>query len=120
MVEPALPEIQFIALPPSVLLHGRHGGRLVVIGADVHTLDTQALLPRKEFHSREVLLFLFRGLPDGPAEDLFRYKLRQADEGDPPEIRLAGLVHALDILLPPQSLQGRHHIVKVALQLVLT
>lgn len=60
----------------------------------------------------------FRGLPDGPVKDLFCHKLRQADEGEPPEIRLAGVVYALGILLPPQTLQGRHHIVKVALQLV--
>ena len=101
MVEPALAEIQPIALFHGIRLHGGHGGWFIVVGADVHTLDAQVLLPGEELYLGEIPLLFLRGLPDGPAEGLFRHKLRQADEGDPPEIRLAGIVHALGILLPP-------------------
>ena len=51
-------------------------------------------------------------------ERLFRHELRQADEADPLKIGFAGVVHAVHALLPPQAFQRRHHIVKVALQLV--
>ena len=115
-MEPTCPKIRLVTLGLGVFRHRGHGGGLVVVGADVHALDAQPFLPRKELYLGEVLLFLFRSFSDGPVKDLFRHKLWQADEGDPLEIFLTGIVHPMNALLPPQAFQRRHHIVKVALQ----
>ena len=84
----------------------------------MHTLDAQTLLPREEFHLGKIPLFLFRRFPDGPVKDRLGHKLRQADKGDPPKVRLAGIVHPVDALLPPKTLQGRHHILEITLRRV--
>ena len=100
-------------------LHGPDGLPLPVVGPQVHALDAQPVLIGEKLHSGAVQpLFLLR-LPDGPVERLPGDKLGQADHGDPMEPLLVGKVDGSAPFHPPQALQGRHHIVKVALQLML-
>jgi hypothetical protein len=57
MVLSGLREVIYTAVFPRELIHGRNGGRLVVIGADVHRLHAEALIDGQKFHLGKVLLF---------------------------------------------------------------
>ena len=71
------------------------------------------------FHTYSVdicLRVLFMKLLTCPCEHILCYIFRKAEHGCPQEILLTGIIHSLDSLHFPQSLQRRHHIIVIALQ----
>ena len=119
MVAAVFALVQDIPLFLRTALHGPDGLPLPVVGTQVHALDAQPVLIGEELHSGAVQPLLPFRLLDGPVERLPGDKLGQADHGDPVEPLLVGKVDGSAPLHPPQALQGRHHIVNVALQLML-
>ena len=86
----------------------------------MHALHAKPLVVGKNFYLREILFFLCRGLPDCPIKISLCHKIRQSDDGNPVEIGLAGIVNAFYSVLPPESFQGRYHIIKVSVDLMVT
>lgn len=93
VMEPVHSEILRIAPGFGAFFHGGHSGGLIVIGADMHALDAQPLLPGEKLHLGEVPLLFLSSFPDGPVENIMGHKLRQANERDPLKIPLAGIVY---------------------------
>ena len=84
----------------------------------MHTLNTQSFIIRIELNFRKILFLLCRSFSDSPVEIIFRHKIRQTDDGDPPERILPGIINADHVILPPEPLQRRHHIIKISLDLM--
>ena len=108
---PGVAEIDFMVAAAAVqvkraaVFHGKpaqrgNGGGLVVIGAQVHTLHTEALLRGKVFYSRKILFLFLRRLVYGPVKHLRCDKVRQAEHGHPFKIFLARIINAANAHRP--------------------
>ena len=60
VMEPALPKIRLPTVGPGILLHDGHGGGFLLIGAYVHALDAEPLLPAEKLHPGKIPPLLFR------------------------------------------------------------
>ena len=101
VVKARLREVHRIALLCRKGIHPGQRLRLVVVRAEVHTLDTEALIVGEELDLGEILiLFVFR-FPDLPVELLHVHKLRQADHTCPLKAFFVGVVHTVHPLLMP-------------------
>ena len=83
------------------------------------TRHTEAETFNRKEMVKALVLFLCRCFSDSPVEVFFRYKVRQADIGYPPERILIGIINADHAILPPESFKWRHHIIEVSFDLML-
>ena len=118
-MEPLVSNVQHIALLFHEGVHQCNRGGLIVIGPDVHALHAQPFVIGQEFHFGKVCLLLSLRFLNSPVKILPCHKIRQADDRDPMEVFLMRVVHSFDAFLPPETLQRRHDIVKIALDLVI-
>ena len=118
MVQASGGAVNFIVPLRRKLLHCVERCGLGIIVAKVHALHAHALIISKVLHFAEIQLFPGGSFGHGPIELLFGYKLRQANHGDPRECFLMGVIDPALPLLPPKALQRRHHIFKIAWDLV--
>lgn len=118
MMESVFTKVRCVSVRFGIFRHSSYRGRLVIVGADVHTLNAQTFLLGEELHQGAVQLLFAGCLLYSPVKLSFGYEVWQTDHRDPAEVLLAGVVHATDTFLPPQTLQRRHHIVEVTIHLV--
>ena len=107
VVKARLIEVHRIALLCRKSIHPGQRFRLVVVRAEVHTLDTEALIVGEELDLGEILFLFGCRFPDRPVELFPGHELRQAEHGCPVEAFLPGP------RLFPQPFQRRHYEVKV-------
>lgn len=69
--------IQLISVCFHIVVHEINGGRLIIVRADVHTLNTQTLIIREELYFGEILFLLFRCFLNRPLKIFLRYEVRQ-------------------------------------------
>ena len=112
MVQALIRQVVFVAVLLQILVHQGHRRRLAIVGAQVHELDAEALVDGEKFRRRAVQLFLPRRLFPGPLEVGLGDEIGQTDDREPVEAGLAGVIDAVDALLPPKALQRRDHILK--------
>ena len=115
MVQSLIGDIQRIALLLHILMHPLHCVGLVVVGADMQALHTQALVIGEVFHLGKVHLLFPGGFFHRPIKVRLRHKIQQADDRDPMEGFLVRIVDPRDAVLPPEALQGRDYIIEISL-----
>ena len=118
MMQPLIGDVQGISLAFHKLMHHGDRSRFIIIGPDVHALDTQALVIGQKFHFGEINLFPGGSFPYSPVKIILRHKIRQADDRDPFEIVFAGKIYTDNIILPPEAFQRGNYIVKISFDLM--
>ena len=84
----------------------------------MQALHAESLLQGQKFCRRGIGLLFSRRFFSGPVKIRPVYEIRQPDAGDPFEIRLAGIVHALHAGLLPETFQRRHDVIEIAFDAV--
>ena len=92
-------------------VHQRNRCELVIVRADVHDLHAKTFVDREKLRAGTIDLFLFGCSLHRPVKIGLGDEVRQTDDGNPAEGRFVAVIDAVNALLPPESLQRRHHIV---------
>ena len=95
MVVALVGDVERVALGLHVGVHGLNRRGLVVVWAHVHALHAETLVIRKELHLAKVVPLLGGCLALRPLHLVWPREVGQTDEGDPVEVLLAGVVHAV-------------------------
>ena len=115
VMPPLVGKVHCISLPFCKFIHLAQRLRLIVIAADVHTLDTQSFLIMEKLGSGKVHFLLPSCFFLRPVEHLLCHKFRQTNHRDPLEALFMGKIYTICIRLLPQTFQRRYDILKETL-----
>ena len=115
MVQAFPGEIRLVSAFGEKIIHLSEGGGFLIVVSDMHALDTETFMICKKLCAGKISLLFLPCLSYCPVKFLLCYKFRQPYHRDPPEVFLVRVVDPCHAVLPPQPLQRRDYIRKIAL-----
>lgn len=94
------------------LVHGRDSCWLVVITAEVKTLNDQAFVISQKLNFGKILFLLLRGFFNSPVKIGARDKIGQANGGNKVHVGFTTIVERIGAVLPPKTFERRNNIFK--------